>query len=507
MRSKSRSFDQWREIAAGLRIETRAFIDGEYVDAASGDTLDVISPVDGRRIGSLPDCGPGEIDRAVAAAKRAFESRVWSGQTPTERRHTLLRLADLVDENRDELAVLETLDSGKTIRESLDMDMLDVAIAIRYYAEAIDKIHGQIAPTGDGFHGMITREPFGVVGAMTPWNNPLMIASWKVAPALATGNSLVLKPSQKSSLTAIRLAQLACDAGVPAGVFNVVTGGGAVGEALTRHNDVGMLSFTGSTGTAKKLQVYSGESNLKSLVLEGGGKNAHIVFCDAPDLEKVARAAAAGFCANQGEVCASGTRLLVEASIHDRFLELLIAEVEKYRPGHPLDPETNMGALIDEGHLTNVQRYVDSARAEGATIAIGGRRVLQDELGGAYFLPTVITDASPQMTAVREEIFGPVGVVLKFSTEEEAIQLANDSEYGLAAGFWTPDLVKAHRVARRLQAGTVWVNHYLTRNILSPFGGYKQSGYGRDESLYALDAYTQIKSTFFALDDVPGHEA
>ncbi|UWU58927.1 aldehyde dehydrogenase [Stenotrophomonas maltophilia] len=502
--SQQKTFDQWLAAAASLRIEARAFINGQYVNARSGKTFHTRSPIDGRTLADVADCGQQDVDEAVAAAQRAFEARNWSGRTPAQRKQVLLRLAALIEQHQEELALLESLDSGKTIRESLDMDMQDVALAFRYYAEAIDKRHDLIAPTGDGFHGMITREPIGVVAGMTPWNNPLMIAAWKIAPTLACGNSMVFKPSEKAPLTAIRLGQLARDAGLPDGVLNIVPGAVEVGQALALHPHVGALTFTGSSTVAKQLLVHSGNSNMKRLVLEGSGKNAHIVFADTPDLAKAARFAALGFCANQGEVCASGTRLFVENPIKEAFLQLLAQEVEHWTPGHPLDPAATMGALIDEGHLDRVKRYVDSAVAEGARLLSGGERILS-ATGGTYFPPTIIADATRGMTAVREEIFGPVVTVLGFDTEEEVIALANDSEYGLTAGFWTPDVTKVHRVARQLQAGTVWVNHFLTRDILSPFGGYKQSGFGRDLSLLAMDQYTEIKSTWIALGDVAGH--
>ncbi|MBU9553335.1 aldehyde dehydrogenase [Burkholderia multivorans] len=503
MESSKKTFAEWNALADSLRIEGRAFIDGAYTQAASGSVFQDASPIDGRVLATVAECDAADVERAVAAAKRTFESRAWAGRTPAERKETLLRLADLVDANRHELAVLETLDSGKTIRESLDMDMRDVAKTIRYYAESIDKLHDLIAPTGEQFHGMITREPIGVVAVMAPWNNPLMIACWKAIPALVAGNSVVFKPSEKSPLTAIRFAQLVQDAGVPAGAFNVVPGGPAVGQALAMHADVGAMAFTGSSKVAKQLLVYAGQSNMKRMYLEGGGKNAHIVFADTPDLERVARFAALGFCANQGEVCASGTRLFVESSIVDRFTELLTEAVQAWQPGHPLDPSTAMGALIDADHHANVQRYVDSAATEGARIVAGGKRVDVVE-GGAYFPPTVIANATPDMTVSREEIFGPVVAVMSFSTEDEVVRLANDTPYGLTAGFWTPDIAKAHRVARRLQAGTVWVNHFLTRDILSPFGGFKQSGIGRDLSIHAIQQYTEMKATWIALEPPAG---
>jgi acyl-CoA reductase-like NAD-dependent aldehyde dehydrogenase len=505
MSSQTKTFEQWQQQANALQIEGRAYIDGQYQDSADGATFADTSPIDGRLLAAVADCDAATVDRAVAAAARTFASGIWRDQSPVQRKNALLRLADLVGQHQEELALLESLDTGKTIHESLDMDMQDVQIALRYYAEAIDKIAGEIAPTSDSFHGMITYQALGVVAVMTPWNNPLMIACWKIAPALAMGNSVVFKPSEKAPLTGIRLAQLAQQAGIPDGVFNVVTGGAQVGQALALHPTVRVMAFTGSTQVAKQLLIYAGQSNMKRTYLEGGGKNAHIIFADTPDLARAARFAALGFCANQGAVCASGTRLLVQSSIKEQFVALLIEEVNRWQPGNPLDPATMMGPMIDARHQANVLRYVDSARDEGASIVCGGHADDSVVPGGHFFWPTVIDNATPTMTASQNEIFGPVASVIAFEDEADAIRLANDSEYGLTAGFWTPDIAKVHRVARQLEAGTVWVNHFLTRDILSPFGGFKQSGIGRDLSLHAMRQYGEMKATWIALKDVDAH--
>ena len=505
MSSQTKTFEQWQQQANALQIEGRAYIDGQYQDSADGATFADNSPIDGRLLAAIADCDLTTVDEAVAAAGRAFAAGVWRDQSPAERKSVLLRLADLVILHQEELALLESLDTGKTIHESLDMDIQDVAKALRYYAEAIDKMADEIAPTGDSFHGMITHQPLGVVAVMTPWNNPLMIACWKIAPALAMGNSVVFKPSEKAPLTGIRLAELTRQAGIPDGVFNVVTGGAQVGQALALHPGIRAMAFTGSTKVAKQLLIYAGQSNMKRTYLEGGGKNAHIIFADTPDLARAARFAALGFCANQGAVCASGTRLLVESSIKEQFLAHLLEEVKRWQPGHPLDPATMMGPLIDARHQATVLGFVESARYEGASILCGGIPDKDIVPGGHFFIPTIIDNATPTMTASQNEIFGPVASIITFENEEEAIRLANDSEYGLTAGFWTPDIARVHRIARQLEAGTVWVNHFLTRDILSPFGGFKQSGIGRDLSIHALRQYGEMKATWIALKDIDAH--
>lgn len=500
MNTRVKTFEQWKKMASSLlEIEGRAFIDGHYVDALSRRTFAVISPIDGQVIASVANCGQADVDMAVAVAQRAHESGVWSLYSPTQRKQVLLRLAQLLTQDMDQFALLESLDMGKPISDSLG-DMLGAVEAIAYYAEAVDKVHDLIAPTASQYHGMITREPIGVVAAITPWNDPLMIATWKIAPALAMGNTVVFKPSEKSSLTAIRFALLARQAGLPDGVLNVVPGGAEVGKALALHPQVRALTFTGSSKVAKQLQVYSGESNLKRMFLEGGGKNAHIVFADTPDLAKAAKAAAKGFCWNQGAICASGTRLLLERPIKERFVELLLQEAQAWQPGHPLDPSTTSGAIVDEAHLASVQRYVDTVEPEGGRIIAGGKRALE-HTGGTYYEPTVIDDATPEMTTSQEEIFGPVVSLMSFDDEQEAIEVANATEYGLTAGLWTPTAARIHRVARQLQAGTVWVNCYETTDFLYPFGGYKQSGIGKDRSIHAMAQYTELKSTWIDLEE------
>ena len=420
-------------------------------------------------------------------------------QAPAARKRVLIRFADLILEHQEELALLETLDMGKPIGDSMTIDVPATANAIRWNAEAIDKLYDEVAPTPHDQLGLITREPCGVVAAIVPWNFPMIMASWKFAPALAAGNSFILKPSEKSPLTAIRLAQLALEAGIPPGVFNVLPGyGHTVGKALALHMDVDVLAFTGSTGVAKQLLVYSGQSNMKRVWLEAGGKSPNVVFADAPDLRAAAEAAAAGIAFNQGEVCVAGSRLLVQRSIREPFIALLLEALQAWKPGHPLDPATKVGAVVDQRQLDNVLRYIEIGKEQGAQLLVGGRRTLQDT-GGQYVEPTIFDGVTNAMTIAREEIFGPVLSLISFDTEEEALAIANDSIFGLAAAVWTANLSRAHRFARGLRAGSVWVNQYDGGDMTAPFGGFKQSGNGRDKSLHAFDKYTELKATWVKL--------
>ncbi|WP_028238560.1 aldehyde dehydrogenase [Stutzerimonas azotifigens] len=493
------TFADWQQRAQALRIEGRAFIEGEYTDAAGGATFDCLSPIDGRRLATVASCDQADADRAVASARAAFESGVWSRMAPARRKATLIRFAGLLAEHREELALLETLDMGKPIGDSLNIDVPGSANAIRWSAEAIDKLYDEVAATPHDQLGLVTREPVGVVAAIVPWNFPLMMACWKLGPALASGNSVVLKPSEKSPLTAIRIARLALEAGLPAGVLNVLPGyGHTVGKALGLHMDVDTLVFTGSTRVAKQLMIYAGESNMKRVWLEAGGKSPNIVCADAPDLEAAAQAAASAIAFNQGEVCTAGSRLLVERSIKARFLPLVVEALRGWKPGNPLDPATNVGALVDTQQLETVLGYIDAGRREGAQVLIGGGRTLH-ETGGFYVEPTIFDGVSNAMKIAREEIFGPVLSVIEFDDLDEAIRIANDTQYGLAAAVWTANLSKAHRAARALRAGSVWVNQYDGGDMTAPFGGFKQSGNGRDKSLHAFDKYTELKATWIQL--------
>ena len=489
----------WEQRAKALKIETRAFVQGEYQAAQSGETFECISPVDGRVLGQVASCDLADAELAVKSARATFDSGVWSRIAPAKRKAKMIRFAELLMANAEELALLETLDMGKPISDSLGIDIPAAANAIRWSAEAIDKLYDEVAPTPHDQLGLVTREAVGVVAAIVPWNFPLLMSSWKLGPALAVGNSVILKPSEKSPLTAIRVAQLALEAGIPAGVFNVLPGyGHTVGKALALHMDVDTIVFTGSTKIAKQLMIYSGESNMKRVWLEAGGKSPNIVFADAPDLQAAADAAATAIAFNQGEVCVAGSRLLVESSIKERFLPMVVEALQKWKPGHALEPDTRVGALVDDGHLATVLGFIESGREEGAEVLTGGERALQ-ETGGSYVQPTLFVGVNNAMRIAREEIFGPVLSVISFDSDEEAIRIANDTPYGLAAAVWTRDITRAHRTARALRAGSVWVNQYDGGDMTAPFGGFKQSGNGRDKSLHAFDKYTELKATWIKL--------
>ncbi|MDD2730451.1 aldehyde dehydrogenase [Malikia sp.] len=480
-------------------FDGRALIGGLRVAALDGQTFDCISPVDGRVIAQVARCGAADIDVAVVAARAAFESKRWAAQPPAQRKRVLIKLAELLLAHRDELALTECLDMGKPLRFARSVDVAGAANCIRWYGEAVDKVYDEIAPTPADSLALITREPLGVVGVIVPWNYPLLMAAWKIAPALAAGNSVVLKPSEKSPLTALRLAELALEAGIPPGVFSVVPGHGPeAGSPLALHMDVDCIAFTGSTRIGKQIHVMAGQSNLKRAWTELGGKSPNIVFADCPDLDRAVEAAVGSIFFNQGESCNAPSRLFVEESIKDTFLEKALAMVPKYQPGDPLAPGTLMGAVVDRVQLDTVLGYIESGREQGARLLTGGAAV-EPVAGGCYVQPTIFDGVTNDMKIAREEIFGPVLSVLSFSDAAEAVRQANDSLYGLQAAVWTRDLNKAHGVARALRAGTVHVNQYNDDDITVPFGGFRQSGIGRDKSLHAFDKYTELKTTWIKL--------
>ncbi len=493
------SLSEWQRKATELKFEGRAFIDGRYLDAVGGQQFACHSPVDSRLLTQVASCDQADVEIAVVAARRAFNSGEWSQSAPAERKRILQRFARLIEASAEELALLETLDMGKPISDSLALDIPGSWECIDWTAEAIDKVYGEVAPVPTNQLGLITSEAAGVVAAIVPWNFPLQMACWKIAPALAMGNSVILKPSEKSPLTAIRIAALAKQAGIPDGVFNVLPGfGHSVGKALSLHQDIDVLAFTGSTGVAKVLLEAAGQSNMKRVWLEAGGKSPHIVFPDA-DLDHAAEAVAAGIAFNQGEVCTAGSRLLVDASVKDQLLAKVHQALQAWQPGHPLDPQTRVGAIVDHQQMEKILEYVQIGKNEGAQLSCGGVQTMA-ETGGTYVMPTIFNGVSSAMRISREEIFGPVLSVLTFADESEAIAIANDSEYGLAAGLWTTHLGRAHRVAKALRAGSVWVNQYDAGDMTAPFGGFKQSGNGRDKSLHAFDKYSELKATWINLD-------
>ncbi len=489
-----------RVAVAGLKFRTQAFIDGRYVASASGKTFVSINPATGKPLADIASCDASDVDAAVKAARRSFDQGVWSRRSPSERKQVLLRFAELIEENLGELALLDCLDAGKPITDCLTMDLPDSVECFRWHAEAVDKEFEQVVPTGPDKVAMIVREPLGVIGAILPWNFPFQMAAWKLGPILATGSSVVLKPAGQTSLSVIRLAEIATEAGIPDGVLNVVPGGGAViGSALCRHPDVDAVAFTGSTEVGRQLLQYSAESNLKRIVLELGGKNPQVLFDDAGDLDYVARQALSAVFWNMGENCSSGSRLIVQRGLKDKLLARMVELSQEWIVGDPLDPATKIGPMIGESHMKRVLEYIETGKREGGKVILGGQRTLL-ETGGYFVQPTIFEGVTPSMTIAREEIFGPVLAVLDFETEAEAIALANDTEYGLTASVYTENLSRAHRVARAIRAGTVSVNCFSEGSAATPFGGFKQSGFfGRDKSIFAHHQYCELKTVWMHL--------
>ncbi len=480
-------------------VRTKLWIGNAWEDAASGEVFPDLNPATGEVIAEVAAGDAADIDRAVKAARSALSSSPWRNMNPHKRAEILWRLADLIEANADELAALETADNGKPIFESRQVDLPSVIETFRYYAGLANKVQGDTIPVKGPFLNYTLREPVGVIGCIVPWNFPLNLASWKVAPALACGNAVILKPAEETPLTALRLGELAAEAGVPEGILNVVPGfGETAGAALVRHPGVDAISFTGSTEVGRIVMREAAET-LKKVTLELGGKSPNIVFADA-DVDAAVRGATTGIFYGKGEVCAAGSRVLVEDAIYDDFVEAFRGRAAKMTVGDPMGPKTRLGAIVSETQLDRVLGYIKAGSEDGARLVVGGDRTDVDGRGN-FVNATVFADVEPEMRIAQEEIFGPVAAVMRFTDIEDAVEKANNTMYGLAAGVWTRDIGKAHRVASEVQAGTVWINTYSQYDAASPFGGYKQSGFGRDLGYQsALEKYTQVKSVWVALD-------
>ncbi|GAA0982930.1 aldehyde dehydrogenase [Acrocarpospora macrocephala] len=489
-----RTHEDWLALAKKVVPTTTAWIDGP-VSSLSGVTRTTVNPATGAVLAEVAECDERDVDAAVAAARRAFEAGNWSTASPRERAAALHRIARKIEENVDELALLDSLDAGKRIVDTISIDAPGSAAILRWYAESLDKVYGEVAPTGSADLAVVSREPLGVVAAIVPWNYPLELAIWKIAPALAAGNSVILKPAEDSPLSALRLAELVAEAGLPDGVFTVVPGAGpVVGRALGRHHDVDVVTFTGSTSTARLFQQYAGQSNLKQVWLEAGGKSAVVVLDDVADLDLVADGVATGIFTNTGQVCSATSRLVVQRGVADELVQRVLSRTLAINIGDPLDPATDMGPVVSRHQATRVLALMESGAAEAHEVHGGG--LVPDMPALTYVRPQVLLGVDPAARIARTEVFGPVLSVHVVDTVDEAVTVANSTPYALAAGLWTDSLSRAHGVARRLRAGTVSVNCVDALDVTTPFGGFGQSGYGRDLSLHALDKFTGLKTTW-----------
>lgn len=484
----------WLSLAKRLSFPKQAFIAGQWTDAVSGSHFACISPRDGKTLTTLPACDSQDVDLAVRSARQAFQQGDWAQQSPKQRKRVLLRLAALMEEHANELALLESLDMGMTISDSRTMNVTGAIECVQWYAELADKLYDEVAPTQPNAITRIHRVPVGVVAAITPWNYPLMIACWKIAPALAVGNSVILKPAEQSSLTALKLAELAQQAGIPDGVFQVVTGmGEQAGKALGLHMDIDALAFTGSSRVGGLYMQYAGQSNLKRVALECGGKTPNIVLADVPDLDKAARAIVLGAFSNQGQICNAGSRVIVEKAIHAELVEKILTLSQTLKPSDPLDPHTELSCLVDKQHTERVTRYIDVGQQEGAHLVQGGQHQ------SCYVEATIFDHVTPDMTIAQEEIFGPVLSIIPVENVNQAIEVANSTMYGLGAAVWTSHMLTMEKAAKAIQAGVIWINCHDHGDISSPVGGFKQSGFGRDKSIHAFDKYLEYKTVWIDL--------
>ena len=494
------SYQLVKESQLKLHFPSDLFINGNYQKSISEKNFENISPIDGKIINQISFAQQDDIDKAVTSAREAFNKGHWSNLPPGQRKKILLKFAQLIERDRLELSLLDTIDMGKTINDTYNADLPTSIDNIEWYAEIIDKLFDDISPSSKEFMGLITKEPIGVVAAIVPWNYPLWMAIWKIAPALITGNSVILKPAEQSPMSAIKIASLLSEAGLPEGVFSVLPGDGpTTGRLLCLHNDVDCVAFTGSGEVGKLVLQYAGQSNMKRVQLECGGKSPNIVFADCDDLDEAAEASAYAIFGNQGEVCSAGSRLIIQKEIEKDFIDKVAKISKNMQPGDPFNPESFAGAIVNDEQLQKISKYVKIGREEGASIETGGN-IIMEETGGCYFEPTIFKNVNNNMKIAQEEIFGPVLTTLNFSTFDEAISIANDSQYGLAAAIWTKDINKAIKASREIRAGTVYINNYEEGvDSTIPLGGYKQSGIGRDNGYQALENYLQVKSTWIKI--------